>query len=482
MSLRRLAIATTCLLALAGCSGGSDDDDDGATPDPPRLTVRFVYPEAPDPFDDLSRFQVSLKRASDDGVVVTQSFDDDETLSIPGVEPIANVYLVLEGFDDDDDLVSRGRTLAFDLVEDDAEVSMYFSRVHEFSDVLGDYEPRAAPSVVMFSDGRVLIAGGIASGDPSARAELYDWRTNEVVATASLGTALAFPGVALVAPDVVLLAGGADADGDASRAAQVYAYTPAIGTGAWVAGVPLMSEAHADMGAASLGGGQALIAGGLDASGDPNDVTEIFTWTGTGNGSWANGPVMAEDRLGPVTIAAGGGSAIVGGGFRENPGETAIEAYRDCTSFDGAFSAEPPFDDERAWSGVLPLGGGQWLLFGGLEDVLPGTPVATTELLTWDGSSVTHTAGPDLPSAQRRGGAGALATGELLVIGGDTSGWNEALAPVDSVLVYDPAGGGSFTPFGATPGATTTAVLVPLPDLTTLVVVDGRVTRYNPLP
>lgn len=475
-----IALLFAALAAASGCSGGrGGDDDDGGT-DPPTLTVRWVFPASPDPFDDVDRFQLTLRRVSDDGVVVTESFDDDEPLAVPGVEPIADVYLVLEAFDDGDALVSRGRTLSFDLVDADAEVSMYFSRVNVFSDVLGAYQPRAAPAVASFSDGRVLIAGGISSGTPSTRTELYDWETNEVVATASLGTALSFPGAVAVQPDVFLLAGGTPAGGGASRAAQVYVYSAASGTGAWTPGVPRMKEAHADLGVAALGGGEALIAGGLDAAGDPNDVTEIFTW-GTGPGSWSDGPVMAQDRLGPVTVAAGSGDAIVGGGFRDNAGETAIEAFRDCTSYDGSFSGEADFSDERAWSGVIEIAPGDWLLFGGLDGTLPGSPVATTERLTWDGSTAAHAPAAALPSAQRRGGGGRMAHGPLVVIGGDTSEYGAALAAVDSALVYDPVAD-AFTPLGASPGATTTAAVIPLPDLTTLVVVDGRVTRFNPLP
>lgn len=476
-----LAIGAACAAA-AACGGDGGAKDPGPVT-APRLLVRFVLPpaSAPDPFEDVEEFEVTL-RDDDDDVIVSESFDAGEPLSLPGLEPTDSVYLVLEAFDDDDDLVSRGRTLLFDLTDEDAEVSMYFARVHTFNDVSGNYEPRAAQSVAVFSDGRVLIAGGI-EGDstPSTRAEIYDPVTDTVTPTASLGTALSFPVAVLVEDDVVLVAGGRDEAGDPSRAAQVFVYSPASATGSWTPGVPRMAEPHADFAAASIGGGRALIAGGEDASGNPNDVTEIFTWDG-GPGSWVAGPVMDRDRLGPIVIAAGNGQAIVGGGFRENGDGTAIESYADCTTFTGSdFASESGFENDRAWSGIVEIEPGDWLLFGGLRGNLPGTPEERTERLGWDGAAVTHADAADLPSPRRRGGGGRMGHGEVVVMGGDTSGHGQVFSPIDSVLVYDPDAD-AFEPFGASPGATVSATVVPLPDGTTFVVTDGKATRYNPRP
>lgn len=475
-----MLLATGALIA--ACSGDLLGGD-GGDPDlvARRLLVHFVLPaaSAPDPFADVTHFGVTLF-AENGTAIESGSFAAGEPLSLPGLEAVEDVYLVLEGFDATDQLLSRGRTLLFDLTDSDADISMYFARVHTFNDVSGVYQPRAAPSVAVLSDGRVLLAGGIGPGSTlSTRTEIYDPVTDVIAASASLGTAIAFPAAVTVEDDVVLLAGGRNAAGDASRTAQVFVYDPATATGTWTPGVPRMSEAHTDAAAASLGASRGLVAGGEDAQGDPNDVTEIFTWSG-GPGSWADGPVMSQDRLAPIGIGFGGGAALVGGGFRDNAGT--IEAFGDCFAFNGtSFSALTAFDSERAWSGVVEIAPGDWLVFGGLDGALPGTPVLTTERLGWNGAVATHTPAADLPVARRRGGGGRLAHGDLLVIGGDESGHDAALAPIDSVLRYDPIAD-SFTPFGASPGATVSATVVPLPDGTTFVVTDGKATRYNPRP
>ena len=478
---------SSILMALAGlaaaCSGSSDDDDaNTATPTPPALTVRFVLPaaSAPDPFPaTITKYVVTLQEA-DGTVVVTEEFGADDPLSIPGVDPIAGVILVLEGFDAGDTLVSRGRTLLFDLTNQDAEVSMYFSRVHEFSDVSGPYTPRAAQAVLPLTDGRVLIAGGIAPGTgvPLTNANLYDPATDTLTATASLGTALAFPAAIALQPDVLLLAGGVDGAGDESASAQVYVYDPVSHTGSWRPDVMRMGVARADHGGAPLVAGQALVMGGRESDGLPSSSWEEFAWNGT-TGTWSSGTSLGEEHLGPVAIGVGGGDAFAGGGF-EN--DVTIFAIRDSYVFDGAsFGSPNNLAAARGWPGVVQIDADEWLLFGGLDGTSPGSAVASTERLVWNGSA-NHPATDDaLSAAQRRGGGGLTAHGEILIIGGDTSLDGSPLAPVDAVRVFNPATG-AFTNFGKSPGPTVAASVVPLPDGTTLVVTDGKVTRYNPRP
>lgn len=467
----------------AACSGSGDDGDaNTATPTPPALTVRFVLPaaSAPDPFPaTITKYVITLQEA-DGTVVVTEEFGANDPLSIPGVDPIAGVILVLEGFDASDALVSRGRTLLFDLTNEDGEISMYFSRVHEFSDVSGPYVARAAQAVLPLTDGRVLIAGGIAPGTgvPLASASVYDPATDTLAPTASLGTALAFPAAIALQPDVLLLAGGIDGAGNESASAQVYVYDPVSHTGAWSPAVNRMGRARADHGGAPLGGGQALVMGGRENDGLPSPTWERFTWNGT-TGTWSSGVELNEEHLGAIAIGVGGGDAFAGGGF-EN--DVTIDAIRDSYVFDGAsFGSPNNLAAARGWPGVVQLDTDEWLLFGGLAGTSPGTAVASTERLVWNGSP-SHPATDDaLSAAQRRGGGGLTAHGEILIIGGDTSQDGEPIEPVDAVRVFDPATG-TFTNFGKSPGPTVAASVVPLPDGTTLVVTDGKVTRYNPRP
>lgn len=473
-SMRRLLlVAPALVLSASACGGGGG----GGTSETGRVTVQLIVPPAgsPDPFQGVDRVRVRVLHGTT--IVLERDFGANDPIEIPGIPPGADRIVEFEGYDAADARVAHGRTAPFAFAEgQDQTLPLWFARANSFNDVHGAVVPREGAATVSFSDGRVLIAGGLDGNAAVATAQIFDWETDSVLPSGTMGTARAYASIALLDPDTLLVAGGITSrnQATASAATDVFVYQPASRAGTWAAGVPSMGTARREAGALALGTGVAAVAGGDD--GAPLASTEVFQWDGS-TGSWTAGPDLAVARAAPIALSLGGGRGIVGGGWAGGGGGGAYSRSTDLLTWSGtALSVAPAADlgDERSFARVVPLSPGTWLMAGGLDD---GGLMDTTEVLTANGAGtdVTSAAGPALPVPMRRGGGAPHGNGALLVGGDDGTGFGPA--PLDEAFLYD---GGTIGDLGTTAGTTARPTLVPLPDGSFLVVADDGVQRYNP--
>lgn len=476
LSMRGRALALLVLPWIVACGDGGGG---GTTPTPTpvavgRLTIDLLLPAAPDPFAGLDGYRATVFD-SGGGVVTSDEFDVNEDIILSGLAEGTGLTFRLEGLLSGA-TVSRGTTLPFDLTETfDQHALLYFAQIDTFNDVSGSPAVRTGAAVAPLSDGRILIAGGSVGGAATDTAEIYDPETDTVTAIASMNAPhTGTPGV-LVEPDVVLIAGGADDVGAETSAADLFVYDASAHTGTWPS-IPTMNAARADAAVVAIGNDHVLVAGGGAAGGStPLLSTEVFGWDGS-TGVWQTGPDMAVERTRLFGFSTANDEAFIGGGFTGAGGANAWDDGAEHYSYNagngGNLMSAGSLTQRRGAAGQVSLPGGTFLLLGGRAGVQNNLQDSTEEVAV-AGNNVQAAAGGTLPAAQELGGGGTLPDGRVLVLGGDDG------APVDQALIYDPTGN-SFTPMSSSPGPTVGGSVLPLPDGTSLVVVDGHITRYNP--
>lgn len=483
-------LASLAVPACSGGGGGGDDDDDGQYVEVGRVEISLLVPPtdvpAQDPFTGIATYHVEVQDSSG-AAIAADDFQAGEDVEIQNLDAGTNRVVVLEGRNAGGVAVSRGRTLPFDIVESPTPVqrTLYFSRVGEFSTVYGTPAARTGAATWTFSDGSVLIAGGLVGGTAVDTAELFDFTTDAVVTAGIMSSgAQAFAPVATLGNDSILIVGGvSNAAGDPTDVANVFT----LGAG-FASGVPALPVVRREHGVAELGTGRAMVAGGAAsnaATGAATDTTYLFEWDGA-VGNWATGPAMDEPRMGPLMFAISGDVAVVAGGYNNNvsSGNEDFSEDGDVYSWDGnnlvKNAGNPQLEAPKGWSGVLETAANQWLVFGGEEDGGGGRNLLTLmELWTWTGTTFTEVPRDDLPTAQRGGAVGLLAGNLVLFLGGNT-GLYPTDTPANTASIYD-VSLDSFSSLPSSPGPTLGGNAAPLPDGTSLVVIDGAVLRYNPL-
>jgi hypothetical protein len=170
--------------------------------------------------------------------------------------------------------------------------------------------PRSGHEAVALPSGKVLVMGGFPSGASGvgalASAEIYDPATNSWQPTAPMGTARAYHGATLLSDGRVLVAGGLASRGDYSAVlSSSELFSPMTGT--W-SGAGAMAVPRARMSVTPLADGRALVAGGRTLGEAVLASAELFappcaltapTVTAASSG---NGMLEVELTLSPVCV------------------------------------------------------------------------------------------------------------------------------------------------------------------------------------
>lgn len=186
---------------------------------------------------------------------------------------------------------------------------------------------RYAPVMTLLPTGKVLIAGGQGPSGSLATAELYDPASGTFVATASMATARAGARAVLLSINgKVLIAGGVASNGKDLASAELY--DPWSGT---FAATGSMGTARGGFTAVLLPNGSVLISGGQSSATAYLSSAEIYnpvagTFTATGS--------MSQSRSGHTGILLPNGKVLVAGGFNGSSALDASELYDPAT---GAF-------------------------------------------------------------------------------------------------------------------------------------------------
>jgi Abnormal spindle-like microcephaly-assoc'd, ASPM-SPD-2-Hydin/Kelch motif len=283
-------------------------------------------------------------------------------------------------------------------------------------------EARGGAVAAPLPGGQVLIAGGETGirtlPDPLASAELFDPATDTLTTLTSAGQSLSegrTDAVAATLPDGEVLIAGGDGDLSQGQLSSAELFNPATDTFTKLTGAgQALTEARAYAVAATLSGGQVLIAGGGNGSLAVssaelfNPTTDTFTkleGSGRSPTEERGGAVAATLRDGQVLIAGGSGS----GGSRATA-ELFDPATDTFTKLEG--SGKSPTEARfGAYAATLPEG--QVLIAGGGHGAELFNPATDT---------FTKLTGSEQSPAEARmwAVAASLPSGEVLIAGGAT--------------------------------------------------------------
>jgi Fibronectin type III domain/Kelch motif/Galactose oxidase, central domain len=297
--------------------------------------------------------------------------------------------------------------------------------------------PRMIGAAAVLPDGRVLVAGGTATGSTAVNtAEIYSPATNSWTLVANMGTARLLATATSLPNGKVLVAGG-EANNSPSTAVDTgEVYNPANNT--WTPVTNTMSSARARHVAVLLPNGKVLVAGG-------NGTTDAGTTTADlydpATNSFSPAAPMGTARALPAIALLTSGRALVAGGT-SNLGTPALdsgEVYNPAgNTWTPVANAMP--GGARLYPAAATLPNDEALIAGGAPS---GTTPALATADVYNGATNRFTAAANSMQSSRIAGlALPLFDGRVLVAGGATSPLGPGTATAD---LFNPSSG-SFSP------------------------------------
>jgi hypothetical protein len=236
---------------------------------------------------------------------------------------------------------------------------------------------RADAGAVLLNNGQVLVAGGCTTNclDATSTAELYNPTTGKWTLTNSLKTARAFLSLTKLANGQVLAAGGCttlNINGCTAVTNQAEIYNPATGT--WTV-TSSMRTGRATHTATLLTNGAVLVAGGANAAGDALASSELFStttgWTLTGKMNSAHAEHTA-------TLLGNGNVVVAGGENVSGVSQTVAEIYSPST---GKWTLTGKLNTPRQEHTAVLLANGNVLVAGGTRNTTTNSVIlASAEL------------------------------------------------------------------------------------------------------
>ena len=268
-------------------------------------------------------------------------------------------------------------------------------------------------------------------------------------ATGDMNSARADAAAVLVPDGRIVFAGGTDAGGQPTVAAEAMSSDGAFSA------LPDMNAARSGHAAALTLAGDLLVTGGRTSGGGFLNTAEVFDSL---SNSWHSQTAsMAEARAGHTMSPMPTGDILIAGGENSNGPVAALETYDIAT---GQFTFVGTLNTARTQHAAAVLNDGRVLIIGGRD--VNGATLASTEI--YDPSTGAVSAGPSLATPRAGATATTLLDGRVLVVGGSyPEGAQNGVAELASAEVFDPAAG-SFSASASqlsTPRAGHLAFLLP---------------------
>ena len=276
---------------------------------------------------------------------------------------------------------------------------------------------RTNATATLLNDGRVLIAGGLASGHPVASAEVYDADTGEFALTGSMTEPRANHVATLLSNGTVLITGGA-ADGSAEI------YNPATSrftrTGA-------MRDKAIYQTATRLNDGRVLVAGGRIG----NSYTAMAEFYTPSTGKFNRARTMKDNMENAQATLLQSGKVLIAGGDRGDTGrhQVVLASAEIFNPARGTFTKTGSMAYARSHFAAVLLQSGKVLVVGGISTTGGTGLLSTAELYNPANGQWTRTGSMILGRSNFT--ATLLVDGRVLVAGGGDN----------SAELYDPATG-----------------------------------------
>lgn len=270
------------------------------------------------------------------------------------------------------------------------------------------------PHSVVFSDGKVLVAGGEYNGNPINTSEIYNPINGAWSQVDSLNTSRVYGVLAPLPGDKALMATGGLGGGLRSTTAEIY--DPNIDTWTYTGNLTIGRQLE-DTSYALLHDGRILIAGGGSNFKFAEDTAEVYD---PSSGIWAmTGPMPFEFNHGTITTLSDGRVLIAGSLRQVNPNFDVLDSAAIYDPATNQWSSVSPMPDPRNQHDAILLEDGNVLIFGGFDANL--NYYSSTYI--YNPNDDAWSFGPEMPKHYRLGSVTKLQNGDYLVAGG-TEGFN----------------------------------------------------------
>jgi len=321
---------------------------------------------------------------------------------------------------------------------------------------------RSSHTATFMPDGRVVVVGGMGSdGQPLASTEVYNPRTNTWRAGGASTTARAGHSATLLSNGRILVVGGFGSDGRPLASGELY--NPS--TGIW-SSTGALSAARSAHTATLLANGRVLVAGGIGVDGKPLASAEVYdfaagTWSATGSLSTARSAQTAT-ALGDQVSGGSDRRVLAVGGIGSDGSRLATAELYDPSSGVWINAGALAFGRSSHSAALLP--NGVVLVTGG------ATGLVSAELYDPATARWTSTATPS--AARTSQTATVLLSGRVLVAGGATAAGDQ----LGSAEEYEPDLGDRWQPAASMAQARSGHTATLLPDGDVLVAGGHRTT------
>ncbi len=290
--------------------------------------------------------------------------------------------------------------------------------------------PRQSFLTVTLPNGKVLITGGVSSGEHVSSSELYDPSNGTWTSAASMPEPRIYATATVLAGGKILVTGGERSNQLSYSTAEIY--DPSTDTWSPTGSMNASRSRHT---ATVLSDGKVLVVGGAYRDNPSSSFVyrtsaEIYD---PATGTWSPTGSITSPRFEHTSTLLANGKVLLVGGYIGGDDFASTELYDPVT---GTWTAAGDLNNKRRLHTATLLSDGSVLATGGSGN--SGTPFYLTSAELYDPVSDTWTNTASLSDARFYHEAILLSNDRVLAVGGNTSGRHLATAELYTALTPNP--------------------------------------------